>query len=221
MILEVKNLTVWYGSLRALDRVSFKVGKGESIAILGPNGAGKTTALRAVVGVLKDYRGKIEKGEILFKGKSIKGIPPYELVRMGVCYVPQGRRVFPSLSVRENLEIGGYIVDRPSVLKENLEKVFELFPVLKERQKQKAGTLSGGEQQILAIARALMVNPELLLLDEPLLGLSPNYIKEVMEIVKNIQKLGISTIIVEHNAKIVFKYVDKVYILKEGKITFK
>ncbi len=218
MILEVKNLTVWYGSLRALNKVSFKVEKGESVALLGPNGAGKTTALRAIVGVLKDYGGRIEEGEILFKGKSIRETPPYELVKIGICYVPQGRRVFPTLTVKENLEMGGYVLEDSSVLKKNMEKVFELFPVLKERQNQRAGTLSGGEQQMLAIARALMVNPELLLLDEPLLGLSPNYIKEVMEKLKEIQQAGVSVVIVEHNAKTVLKYVDRVYVLVMGEV---
>ncbi len=218
MILEVRNLTVWYGSLRALNRISFKVEKGECVALLGPNGAGKTTALRAVAGVLKDYGGRIEEGEILFKDKSIKGTPPYELVKMGICYVPQGRRVFPTLSVRENLEMGGYIIKRPSVLKENLKKVFELFPVLKKRQKQKAGTLSGGEQQMLALARTLMVNPDLLLLDEPLLGLSPNYIKKVMEKIKEIQKIGVSIIVVEHNIKFILKYIEHIFLLSRGKV---
>ncbi|RKZ19299.1 ABC transporter ATP-binding protein [Candidatus Aerophobetes bacterium] len=218
MILEVRDLTVWYGSLMALNKVSFNVNKGESVALLGPNGAGKTTALRAIIGVLKDYKGRIKEGEILYKGESIKGLPPYELVRMGICYVPQGRRIFPNLSVKENLEMGGYIIEKFSILKGNLEKVFELFPVLKKRQKQKAATLSGGEQQILAIARALMVNPELLLLDEPLLGLSPNYIKEVMEKVKEIQKTGVSVVIVEHNAKAVLKYVKRIYLFSMGEV---
>jgi len=221
LILEVKNLTVWYGSIRALNNVSFGVDKGESIALLGPNGAGKTTALRAIIGILKDYGGRIEKGEILFEGKSIKGISPYELVKRGVCFVPQGRRVFPSITVRENLEMGGYIIKNPLVLKKNLEEVFELFPILKERQKQKAGTLSGGEQQMLAIARALMVKPKLLLLDEPLLGLSPNYIREVMEKIKLICKNGTSVIIVEHNAKTVAKYVDRIYLFAMGETLLK
>ena len=187
MILEVKDLTVWYGSIRALNKVSFEVDKGESVALIGPNGAGKSTALRAITGILSLYGGRIENGEIFLKGKSIKGIPPYKLVKKGISLVPQERRIFPTLTVKENLEMGGYII-KPSLLKKKIEEVFELFPILRERQKQKAGTLSGGEQQILAIGRALVMDPELLLLDEPLLGLSPNYIKEVMEKLKEIQK---------------------------------
>jgi len=187
LILEVKDLTVWYGSIRALNKVSFEVDKGESVALIGPNGAGKSTALRAITGILSLYGGRIENGEIFLKGKSIKGIPPYKLVKKGISLVPQERRIFPTLTVKENLEMGGYII-KPSLLKKKIEEVFELFPILRERQKQKAGTLSGGEQQILAIGRALVMDPELLLLDEPLLGLSPNYIKEVMEKLKEIQK---------------------------------
>jgi branched-chain amino acid transport system ATP-binding protein len=201
-----------------LDNVSFGVGEGESVALLGPNGAGKTTALRAVVGILKDYGGKIKKGEILFEGRSIKGIPPYELIRKGICLVPQGRRVFSSMTVKENLEMGGYIIEELSLLKRNLERVFEIFPILRERQNQKAGTLSGGEQQILAIARALVINPKLLLLDEPLLGLSPNYIREVMEKVKTIQRRGTSIVIVEHNIKAIAKYVDRAYLFAMGEV---
>ena len=188
------------------------------MALLGPNGAGKTTALRAVVGILKDYGGKIKKGEILFEGRSIKGIPPYELIRKGICLVPQGRRVFSSMTVKENLEMGGYIIEELSLLKRNLERVFEIFPILRERQNQKAGTLSGGEQQILAIARALVINPKLLLLDEPLLGLSPNYIREVMEKVKTIQRRGTSIVIVEHNIKAIAKYVDRAYLFAMGEV---
>jgi len=188
------------------------------VALLGPNGAGKTTALRAVVGILKDYGGKIKKGEILFEGRSIKGIPPYELIRKGICLVPQGRRVFSSMTVKENLEMGGYIIEELSLLKRNLERVFEIFPILRERQNQKAGTLSGGEQQILAIARALVINPKLLLLDEPLLGLSPNYIREVMEKVKTIQRRGTSIVIVEHNIKAIAKYVDRAYLFAMGEV---
>ena len=201
-----------------MDNVSFGVGEGESVALLGPNGAGKTTALRAVVGILKDYGGKIKKGEILFEGRSIKGIPPYELIRKGICLVPQGRRVFSSMTVKENLEMGGYIIEELSLLKRNLERVFEIFPILRERQNQKAGTLSGGEQQILAIARALVINPKLLLLDEPLLGLSPNYIREVMEKVKTIQRRGTSIVIVEHNIKAIAKYVDRAYLFAMGEV---
>ncbi len=220
MLLEVKDITVWYGTLKALDGVSFYVDRGEMVAIVGPNGAGKSTALRTVVGILKDYGGMLEKGDIIFKGKSIRNTPPYELVRLGISYVPQGRRVFPSLTVEENLDIGGYTLDNGRIVKERMRKVFEIFPILEERRKQRAGTLSGGEQQILAIARALMIKPELLILDEPLLGLSPNYIKEVMEKLKQIKEEGIGVLVVEHNIKTILKYADRIYVLKMGRIAF-
>ncbi len=218
MLLEVRNLTVWYGALRAVHGVNFEVYPGESVALLGPNGAGKTTVLRAIVGVLPDFRGRIEQGEILFQGSPITGTPTHELVKRGIGYVPQGKRVFPNMTVKENLEMGGFVLRDPAVLKRNLQRVFHLFPILQERQKQRARTLSGGEQQMLAIARALMVTPKILLLDEPLLGLSPNYIKEVMEKVQQIQREGVGVVIVEHNAKVVLNYVDRVYVLAMGEV---
>ena len=219
MILEVRNLHVSYGSLKVLRGVNFHVGKGEFVALLGPNGAGKTTVLRAIVGTIREYGGRIDEGNILFEGKSIKGLPPYVLVRRGIGYVPQGRRVFPTLTVKENLEMGGFTIKDKSALKNRINEVFELFPILREREKQQAGTLSGGEQQMLSIARALVLDPRLLILDEPLLGLSPNYIKEVMEKIKQIQeKKNVSMLMIEHNAKIVMKYANRIYTLYEGKV---
>jgi branched-chain amino acid transport system ATP-binding protein len=182
-ILQVQNLTVYYGTVKALEDVSFKVDEGEIVAMIGPNGAGKSTALKAVSGLLEETGGKIERGEILFEGKNIKGLRTDELVIKGISLVPEGRRVFPTMTVSENLEMGAYTVasGQGSVLRERVEKVFELFPLLRDRVEQKAGTLSSGEQQMLAIGRALMLKPKLLLADEPSLGLSPNFVDMIFD----------------------------------------
>lgn len=176
-MLEVKNLTVYYDKVQALDAVSLHVADGEIIALIGPNGAGKSTALKAISGILNP-----QTGDIYFDGQRINGLQPYQLVPGGLCLVPEGRHVFPSMTVQENLEMGAFTQPDKQVNETNLKRVYQLFPRLQERQIQKAGTLSSGEQQMLAIGRALMLNPKLLLVDEPSVGLSPNFIESVFDI---------------------------------------
>ena len=214
-ILEVKNLFVYYGTVRALEDVSFFVNPGEIVSLLGPNGAGKSTALKAICGLVP-----IKKGEICFQEKSINRLNPNRLVKKGLCLVPEGRRIFTSMTVLENLEMGAFTLSRGnnSELQGRLEKVFHLFPILKERKKQKAGTLSTGEQQMLAIGRALMLKPRLLLLDEPSLGLSPNYIEAVFEKLVEINKEGTSILLVEQNAFKALEICHRGYIFEIGKI---
>ena len=214
-ILEVKNLTVYYGTVRALEDVSFYVDEGEIVILLGPNGAGKSTALKAICGLVP-----IKTGEIHFFNERINGLSPDRLVKKGLCLVPEGRRIFTSMTVEENLEMGGFTIgkkDKES-LKERMEKVFSLFPILKERKKQKAGTLSTGEQQMLAIGRALMLRPRLLLLDEPSLGLSPNYVDLVFEKLAEINKEGTAILVVEQNPLKALEICHRGYIFGIGKI---
>jgi len=216
-ILEVKNLTVYYGTVKALESVSFWINQGEIIAILGPNGAGKSTALKAICDLVP-----IQKGEIFFQDEKINGMTPDKLVKKGLCLVPEGRRAFTSMTVMENLEMGAFTLggeDRVEI-KDRLEKVFHLFPVLKERRRQKAGTLSTGEQQMLAIGRALMLKPKLLLLDEPSLGLSPNYVEAVFEKLVEINKDGTSILLVEQNAFKALEICHRGYIFETGRIAF-
>lgn len=217
MLLEVRNLTVYYGPVQALNNISLEVKKGEIVAMIGPNGAGKSTALKAISGLLKETGGEIKKGEIIFEGKSIKEIPTYELVKIGISLVPEGRRIFPTMTVLENLEMGGYL-NQNKEKKETLKRVFEIFPILSERKNQKAGTLSSGEQQMLAIGRSLMLQPKLLLLDEPSLGLSPNYVEEVFEKIKEINKAGVSVLLVEQNVRMALEYAHRAYVFKIGEI---
>lgn len=218
MLLQIKNLTVHYGTVEALNDVSFEVNNDEIVALLGPNGAGKSTALKAICGLIRLPDSEIKNGEILFEDKKINGTQPYELVKKGICLVPEGRRVFPTMTVVENLEMGEFILKRNQKLelKNQIEKVFSLFPILKERYKQKAGTLSGGEQQMLAIGRAMMLKPKLLLLDEPSLGLSPNYVEIVFEKLKEINKAGVAILLVEQNVRMALEYSDRGYIFKIG-----
>ena len=215
MLLEVKNLTVYYDTVLALDDISLSVNEGEIVTMIGPNGAGKSTALKAICGLIKHISGKI-----LFRGENINGNQPYQLVEKGLCLVPEGRRVFSSMTVLENLEMGAYTRGDKKAVKEDIDRVFSLFPVLKERQKQRAGTLSSGEQQILAIGRALMLKPKLLLLDEPSLGLSPNYVDIVFEKIKEINRGGTTILLVEQNARMALEYADRGYVFEIGKITF-
>lgn len=225
-LLSVKNLTAYYDTVLALNNVSLYVKEGEIVAMIGPNGAGKSTTLKAICGLIIP-----QSGEILFRGENINGNQPYQLVEKGLCLVPEGRRVFTSMSVLENLEMGAYMIDhRPwtidyglrnrekSKVQGQLSMVFKLFPVLKERQKQRAGTLSGGEQQMLAIGRALMLKPKLLLLDEPSLGLSPNYVATVFEKIKEINNEGTTILLVEQNARMALEYADRGYVFKIGEI---
>ena len=215
MFLEVKNLTVHYDTVLALDNISLTLSEREIVAMIGPNGAGKSTALKAICGLLKP-----KSGEVLFQGENINGKQPYQLVEKGLCLVPEGRRVFNSMTVSENLEMGAYIRSNKKTVRQDIDKVFVLFPVLKERRKQKAGTLSSGEQQMLAIGRSLMLEPKLLLLDEPSLGLSPNYVDTVFEKIKEINADGTAILLVEQNARMALEYADRGYVFEIGKIAF-
>ncbi len=214
-LLEVRDLSVYYGTVRALEDVSFFVEEGEIVAIVGPNGSGKSTALNAVCGLVK-----IKKGDVIFREESINGLMPDALVKRGLCLVPEGRRIFQTMTVMENLEMGAYTVvsGQGSVVRERMGNVFNLFPVLKERQRQRAGTFSSGEQQMLAIGRALMLEPKLLLLDEPSLGLSPNYVEMVFEKLVEINKNGTSILIVEQNARMALEVCHRGYVFGIGTI---
>lgn len=219
MLLEIRNLSVNYGTVRALKDVSFQIGKNEIVALIGPNGAGKSTALRAVSGILYAYDGNIETGEILFEEKSIRDLRTDELAREGISLVPEGRRVFASMTVLENLEMGAYTAGKDKAeINDSLENVFGLFPDLKDRGKQKAGTLSSGEQQMLALGRALMLEPALLLLDEPSLGLSPNYIELVFQKLVEINRRGTSILLVEQNAQMALGVCSRGYVFDLGSI---
>jgi branched-chain amino acid transport system ATP-binding protein len=220
LLLEAKKLTAYYGTVKALEGVSFEVGEGEIVAMIGPNGAGKSTALKAVCGLLEETGGHIESGEVLFEGESIKGLRTDELVVKGISLVPEGRRVFPTMSVSENLEMGAYTVvgGQGLGIMERIEKVFELFPTLKGRIKQKAGTLSSGEQQMLAIGRALMLKPKLLLADEPSLGLSPNFVDLIFDKLIEINKNGTSILLVEQNARMALEACHRGYVFEIGSI---
>lgn len=215
MLLEVRNLIVFYDTVLALDDVSLNISEGEIVTMIGPNGAGKSTALKAICGLVKP-----KSGEVLFQRENINGKRPYQLVEKGLCLVPEGRRVFASMSVLENLEMGSYTRSNKKTLQEYIDKVFSIFPLLKERQRQRAGTLSSGEQQMLAIGRALMLKPKLLLLDEPSLGLSPNYVNTVFEKIKEINKDGTTILLVEQNARMALEYADRGYVFEIGKIAF-
>ncbi|MDQ2756497.1 MAG: ABC transporter ATP-binding protein [Actinomycetota bacterium] len=210
-LLEVDDIEVRYGAIRALKGVSFTVEEGEVVALLGANGAGKTTTQKTVSGMLRPAL-----GEIRFDGQRIDGMPAHELINLGICHVPEGRRVFPRMSVAENLEMGAFRFKKPD--QAELERVFTLFPRLKERIKQSAGTLSGGEQQMLAIGRAMMGKPRLLLLDEPSMGLAPLIIQQIFAIVKEVNDDGMTVLIVEQNAAQALSLADRGYVLETGEI---
>lgn len=212
-MLQVKNLDVYYGDLQALFDCSFEVGPGEIVALLGVNGSGKSTAAKAISGLIKNNKGSIE-----FNGKHIEKMPPYSIVSNGLIQVPEGRQLFPFSTVRENLELGAYSKKSRGDLRKNLERVYELFPRLKEREKQMAGTMSGGEQQMCAIGRGIMSNPKLLILDEPTLGLAPLLVKQTFEIIKDLQKLGITILLIEQNIRQSLEIVDRAYLLNNGKV---
>jgi branched-chain amino acid transport system ATP-binding protein len=204
---------VRYGKAEALKNVSLGVERGEIVSLIGSNGAGKTTTLKSISGLVPYYG-----GEILFQGRRLNGVAPYEIVRMGIAHVPEGRRVFSSMTVKENLELGAYLRnDRASVARD-LDRIYTSFPVLNARTKQQAGSLSGGEQQMLAIARALMTSPAVLLLDEPSLGLSPKLVKEVARIVSDINSHGVTIILIEQNARMALRLSHRAYILELGQI---
>lgn len=211
-LLEVKNIECYYGKIQALHGVSLQLNEGEVLILLGANGAGKTTTLRAITGLVRP-----KVGEIYFQGEPIHQTPAHELVRRGLAMSPEGRQVFPRMTVMENLEMGAFIHD--SVDKRQLEWVLELFPRLRERLTQAAGTLSGGEQQMLAIGRALMSRPKLLLLDEPSLGLAPLIVQQIFRIITEIHSQGVSVLLVEQNAFQALKVGQRAYVLETGKVT--
>jgi len=212
-VLSVKNVYVSYGDFLVLKDISLEVKEGEIVLILGANGAGKTTLLKTIAGLLRPI-----KGEIRFLGKRIDGLHPYEIVKMGIGYVPAERDLFPLMSVMENLEMGAYIARARKQKEERLRFVFELFPVLKERKDQLASTLSGGEQQMLAIARALMTSPKLLMLDEPSFGLAPKLLPKLFKTIKQINLEGTAVLIVEQNVRQTLSIADRVYVLENGSI---
>lgn len=218
MLLEVKDLTVRYGAVVALKNVSFHVGEGEIVTMIGPNGAGKSTALKAVCGVLEATNGSIENGEILFDGKSIKRLTTDELVGRGISLAPEGRRVFATMTVLENLQMGAYRRKDKASVNQDIDTVLTFFPLLKKRIKQKAGTLSTGEQQMLAIGRALMQKPKLLLADEPSLGMSPNLVELIFDKLVEINKNGTSVLLVEQNASEALAIANRGYVFSVGEI---
>ncbi|HEY8826556.1 MAG TPA: ABC transporter ATP-binding protein [Jatrophihabitantaceae bacterium] len=210
-MLDVDDIEVRYGNIRALKGISFHVNKGEIVAMLGANGAGKTTTQKTVSGMLRPTL-----GAITYEGRRIDGIPAHELISLGICHVPEGRHVFPRMTVRENLEMGAFRFKR--IDQNDLEHVLELFPRLKERYKQQGGTLSGGEQQMLAIGRALMGKPRLLLLDEPSMGLAPLIVAQIFEILREINSTGVTVLVVEQNAAQALSLADRGYVLETGEI---
>ena len=213
-LLEVKNLVVSYGAIKALRGISFSVEQGEVISLIGSNGAGKTTTLHSISNLIKK-----NSGSIFFEGTDITNLSADKIVKMGLIQVPEGRRVFANLSVKENLEMGAYLRKDKEQIKKDMEWGYELFPRLKERLSQLAGTLSGGEQQMLAMARALMSKPKLLLLDEPSMGLAPILVDEIFEIIKKISSAGTTIILVEQNAYKALSIANRAYILETGEIT--
>jgi branched-chain amino acid transport system ATP-binding protein len=212
-LLEVKNLEVSYGDIQVLWDVSLQVEEGTIVALVGANGAGKTTLLKTISGLLR-----IKKGEILFSGESLHNLKPQEIVDRGVIHVPEGRRLFASLTVIENLKLGAYIPRTRPLFAESLERVYSLFPVLKDRKNQKAGTLSGGEQQMLAIGRAVMARPKLMMLDEPSLGLSPILVKTIFGLLSTLNEQKTTILLVEQNVNQALKIAHQAYVLKTGKI---
>lgn len=212
-MLKVDNIDVYYGAIHAIKGISIEVPKGEIVTLVGSNGAGKSTTLRTISGLMK-----LKNGTILFEDKNIVGVPAHKIVGMGLCQVPEGRHVFANMSVMENLELGAYLRNDKDGIARDLEDVFKKFPRLLERKDQFSGTLSGGEQQMLAMGRALMSRPRLLLLDEPSMGLAPLLVKEIFNIIKEINESGTTVLLVEQNANMALSIADKAYVLETGRI---
>jgi branched-chain amino acid transport system ATP-binding protein len=213
-MLEVRDLEAGYGPIRALDRVSLEVGEGELVAIIGANGAGKTTLLMTISGIVP-----ARSGRILFRSAAITGLEPHEIVRLGIGHSPEGRRIFPRLTVRENLELGGFAQRDRGQMQRDIDEACGLFPILGERMGQLGGTLSGGEQQMLALARALVGRPKLLLLDEPSLGLAPLIVARIFEVIASLSARGIAVVLVEQNARAALRLASRGYVLETGRIT--
>jgi branched-chain amino acid transport system ATP-binding protein len=211
MMLEIKNLNVYYGAIHALKGVDLHLDKGEIVALIGSNGAGKSTTLNTISGLLQP---KI--GSVSFEGKDITNCPAQDIVKMGIIQVPEGRKIFTKMTVQENLEMGAYLNNNKEEIAEGIEKAFEMFPRLKERRKQLGGTLSGGEQQMLAMARGLMSHPVLLLLDEPSMGLAPVLVEQIFDIIREINSEGTSILLVEQNAQMALSIADRGYVLETG-----
>ena len=213
-MLKIDNIDVYYGAIHALKGISLEVNEGEIVTLIGANGAGKSTTLRTISGLLKP-----KTGSITFLGQSIAGVRAHEIVKKGISQVPEGRRVFAEMTVMENLDLGAFVRKDKAGIQQDLKHVFELFPRLEERKTQSAGTLSGGEQQMLAMGRALMSRPKLLLLDEPSMGLAPLLIKEIFNIIVDINKSGTTVLLVEQNANMALSIANRAYVLETGRIT--
>ena len=211
-ILKVEDINVYYGSIHAIKGISFEVQEGEVVTLIGANGAGKSTTLNAVSGLLRS-----KTGSISFLGESLAKVPSHKVVAKGLALVPEGRRIFLQMTVQENLEMGAF-TQKGSGIQQDLEMVYELFPRLKERYKQMAGTLSGGEQQMLAMGRALMSNASMLMLDEPSMGLSPLLVQEIFDIIQNVHKEGMTILLVEQNAQMALSVADRAYVLETGRV---
>jgi len=214
LLLTVDNLNVFYGAVQALRDVSFTVGRGEIVSLIGANGAGKSTTLRTLSGVVRPV-----SGSVFHDGKAIAGLPPHRIARLGIAHVPEGRGVFANMSVRENLEMGAYTRSSRKEVEESFDRVFGLFPRLSERASQLAGTLSGGEQQMLAIGRGLVQRPDLLLLDEPSMGLSPLLVRDIFRLIQEINRTGTTILLVEQNAYMALSVADRAYVLETGEVT--
>lgn len=212
-VLSLQEVETYYSEIKALQGVSLEVMEGEIVSLIGSNGAGKTTTLRTISGLLKP-----RKGKIFFRGKSIETLPAHEVASMGVAHVPEGRKIFPRLTVQENLEMGAFRITEQAHIKANMERVFELFPRMQERRRQKGGTLSGGEQQMLAMGRALMSEPDILLLDEPSMGLAPLLVDHIFQVIKTLNSSGMTILLVEQNALKALKIANRGYVLQTGRV---
>ena len=213
-MLEIKDINVYYGAIHALKGINLTVNDGELVSLVGANGAGKTTVLHTISGLLR-----ASTGEILLDGKNLQKVPAHSIIEMGLAHVPEGRHIFSRMTVEENLRMGAYIIKDAKQINENLERVYHHFPRLKERIRQLGGTLSGGEQQMLATGRALMTNPKILLMDEPSMGLSPILVNEIFSIIEQLHASGITILLVEQNAKKALAVADRAYVLETGKIS--